>query len=171
MNSWPFVMGNTLKMRRTTPFYIIFFCIVFLGCNSLDKNLDQTKQKGNNADTTEIDLNSFATIEPYEYPCFPGGDSARQVFFDRNVIDSILCNPKLKIGFACASFTIDTLGQVVNEKILRSYNTNIDNEFLRVIKLMPKWTPGKLWTNGASKKIPFKFSWRIDIPFKKDKIK
>lgn len=43
---------------------------------------------------------------------------------------------------AVASFDIDEEGKVVNVRIYRGVNKEIDEEFIRVIKSLPRFEPG-----------------------------
>ena len=40
------------------------------------------------------------------------------------------------------SFIVETNGELTNIQIEKSFTTECDNEAIRVVRLMPKWTPG-----------------------------
>ena len=40
-------------------------------------------------------------------------------------------------------FVVDKDGSVVEPKVVKSVSPELDQEALRVIKMMPKWQPGK----------------------------
>lgn len=46
-------------------------------------------------------------------------------------------------GKVIASFIVEKDGSITNIKLENRVNTYLDNEALRVLRLMPKWTPGK----------------------------
>ena len=51
------------------------------------------------------------------------------------------------------SFTIDVDGSIVDPKVIRSVDKELDAEALRVVGLMPKWIPAK--EKGKNKKSKF----------------
>ena len=55
-------------------------------------------------------------------------------------------------------FVIDTDGKVIDISVVRGINPELDNEAMRVIKLMPAWKPGK----KTGKVVPVQFT----IPIK-----
>ena len=46
-------------------------------------------------------------------------------------------------GKAIIKFIIDSLGNVLEPKVVRSVHPSLDSESVRVIRLLPKWIPGK----------------------------
>ena len=46
-------------------------------------------------------------------------------------------------GRVLVQFTVDSKGNVVNAKVLRSVDPALDKEALRVVMSSPKWKPGK----------------------------
>ena len=78
-----------------------------------------------------------------EQPMFPGGDAARKIFIQRN-----LTYPKLAInnkiqGVVYTSFIVEKDGTLSNIKVLQGIGAGCDDEALRVIRMMPRWKPGK----------------------------
>jgi protein TonB len=51
------------------------------------------------------------------------------------------------------SFVVDSKGNVTDVKILRGIGGGCDEEALRVVKMMPKWHPGK--QNGKNVRVLF----------------
>ncbi|MDR1459796.1 MAG: TonB family protein [Bacteroidales bacterium] len=91
-------------------------------------------------DTDEDPL--FSVVE--EMPEFPGGEDAREKFIVNNLV---MPNVKLegnKEYRTLISFIVEIDGSISNVKIAKSCGVKkCDNEALRIIKLMPNWTPGK----------------------------
>lgn len=46
-------------------------------------------------------------------------------------------------GIVVVQFTINTLGRVVNAKVLKSVDAVLDKEVLRVVSMSPKWQPAR----------------------------
>ena len=75
------------------------------------------------------------------HPAFPGGEDKLICFLDDHLDKQKLKSINRK-GKIVVQFIIDTTGQVTNISVLTSLDPLVDNEFVRVIKLMPKWRPG-----------------------------
>ncbi len=74
-------------------------------------------------------------------PEFPGGNTAMMKFIADN-----LRYPKDQCvqGRVIVNFYVDTLGHVCEPKIFRGLDPAFDQEALRVVKLFPDFTPGRL---------------------------
>jgi protein TonB len=93
------------------------------------------------APTPEIirdDVVDFPDIEPE----FQGGEEARMRFLNDNVKYPDYAIKMQIDGRVVVSFVVEPDGSISNVKILRSVADCLDNEALRVAKLMPKWRPG-----------------------------
>lgn len=79
-----------------------------------------------------------------EMPQYPGGESEMFRFIRKNFNYSNIPpeegNTSTKIF---VQFTVNSEGVIENAKITKGINSSFDSEMLRVIKLMPKWKPGK----------------------------
>ena len=62
--------------------------------------------------------------------------------FIEKKLDTALINNLDTSGRVVASIIIDTSGQVTEVKIVKSLVPEAEEEFIRVLKLMPDWTPG-----------------------------
>ena len=80
------------------------------------------------------------TIE--KMPVFPGGDEARSKFFAQNVKYPEAAIKNGTQGTVFVSFIIRKDGSVENAKVMRGIGSGCDEEALRVVRMMPKWTPG-----------------------------
>lgn len=74
-------------------------------------------------------------------PEFPGGVAVFNSLLDKNFIKPA-DKPKMK-GKIYFSFIIEKDGSLSDVKILRDLGYGTGDEALRVIKLAPKWNPGK----------------------------
>jgi hypothetical protein len=109
--------------------------------------------------------------EPEKYPNFIGGTSALLEFLDKNLNKSIVADSKLEEGRVAISFVVDTVGSIKDFKIEKSYNTDVDSEFLRALKLMLNWIPGEICLNnmkGPWKKISYRYLLPLKIPYQKN---
>lgn len=71
-------------------------------------------------------------------PEFPGGQDSLQAFIERN-----LRNPRQVEGKVYVEFIVERNGRLTNLKVLRGIDEETDEEALRVIRMMPRWIPGR----------------------------
>lgn len=91
-------------------------------------------------------VNNTATISDlYEIsPRFPGGDKALLDFIKNNMHYPELAKEKRLEGRVVVGFYVETDGSITNLSILKSVDSLLDEEALRIAKKMPKWEPGQL---------------------------
>ena len=102
----------------------------------------------------------FQLVE--EKPSFNGGDANE---FSKWV-NSKLVYPEIAKengvqGRVTLQFTVNADGTVSNVKVLRGVDSSLDKEAVRVVKAMPKWTPGKLKGKPVRTKHNEPFSFRL----------
>lgn len=86
-------------------------------------------------------------------PSFPGGDSALYEFLESNMQYPEEAKRNNEHGRVIVTFYIEKDGTVTNPRILRGRTPSLDAEALRLVSIMPKWTPGKF--NGDLKKVRY----------------
>ena len=72
-------------------------------------------------------------------PEFPGGQNALLQFLAKNIKYPTEAQQQGKQGKVVVTFVIET-----NAKVTQSLYPSLDEESLRIVKSMPKWTPGKM---------------------------
>jgi periplasmic protein TonB len=109
-----------------------------------------TTLKGNNPDGSThgvLDGEGADDDAIYTYvqepPVFPGGDMARKSFIQHNIVYPQLAKQNKIQGIVYVSFIVEKNGTLTNAKIMQGIGAGCDDEALRVVKLMPKWKPGK----------------------------
>ncbi len=75
-------------------------------------------------------------------PQFPGGENAMLAFIAQNFKYPRIDLEQGISGKIFVAFTIDKDGQVINTRIHCGIASASDSEALRVVNMMPKWTPG-----------------------------
>ena len=93
-------------------------------------------------------------------PEFPGGTEAMYAYLAKNLqYPADALEAKLQ-GTVYLTFVVDKDGGISNLLVLRGISPSLDEEAIRVMKRMPKWTPGLL--NGEKIRtqvnLPVKFS-------------
>lgn len=115
-------------------------------------------QDTTSTDCSEINKGKIFTIVEM-MPHFEGGDSMLNRFITENLryppdINTLPGNKTVYVTFA-----ITKDGTICNPKIIGGLRKDIDDEALRVVKLMPKWIPGR--QNGklvnVQYQLPIKF--------------
>ena len=75
-------------------------------------------------------------------PEFPGGPSMMYEYFSKNINwPTIDFTQEIKTK-TYVEFDVDKKGKIKNVKIIKSIHSAIDAEVIRVVKEMPKWSPG-----------------------------
>ena len=99
----------------------------------------------------------FTIVE--ESPSFPDGEEGRRKFLMDNVKYPDLARDNNIQGTVYVAFVVEPDGSISNIQILKSIGAGCDEEAIRVVKLMPKWTPGRQRGKNVRVKIsmPIKF--------------
>ncbi len=82
-----------------------------------------------------------------EQPQFPGGEQAMNEYFKKNVKTDV----GVKYESPIVSIIVKKDGTITDARLLQSSGVEaIDNEVLRVVRSMPKWSPGKLGNENVN---------------------
>ena len=119
----------------------------------LPEALLQERSSDMPADTTV-----FNVVE--QMPEYPGGTKALMNFLAYNIRYPKDAAKNKVQGRVVVQFVIDKEGNVIDPKITRSVDPELDREALRIVKAMPKWIPGV----QRGKKVMVKYT--IPIAFK-----
>ena len=124
---------------------LLFFAIPFIGMSQ-----EPATSKG------EV----FNIVETM--PEFPGGNTEMFKFLK----ETLIYPPKAKMnniqGKVYINFVVGKDGVIRDVKIIRGVHKLLDKEALRVVKLMPKWTPGV----QRGKKVSVSFNLPINFRLK-----
>ena len=78
-----------------------------------------------------------------EMPYFPGGQNGLMTFLTQNIKYPVKAQENGVQGRVIVSFVVETDGSITDVKVARSVDPSLDREAMRIVKAMPKWTPGK----------------------------
>lgn len=78
-----------------------------------------------------------------QMPEFPGGDVELRKYLGSAVKYPAIAQENGIQGRVYVQFVVATDGSVTQVKVARGVDPNLDKEAIRVVKSMPKWTPGK----------------------------
>lgn len=76
-------------------------------------------------------------------PQYPGGDHELLKFIAQSIKYPMEAQEAGVQGRVICSFVVDKKGNIVEPKVIRGIDPSLDTEALRVIGMMPRWTPGR----------------------------
>lgn len=77
-------------------------------------------------------------------PQFPGGEKAMNTFINNNLVYPKQCRERGESGTVYIQIVVYKDGSIGDFKVMRKTNIALDDEALRVVKLMPNWIPGEV---------------------------
>jgi protein TonB len=83
----------------------------------------------------------FVVVE--EMPVFPGGDEALMKFINDNVQFPRSASEKGISGRVIIRFAVMAKGNVDQVSVLKGIDPELNEEAIRVVKMLPGWTPGR----------------------------
>lgn len=105
-----------------------------------------------NTNTNEI----FTVVE--QMPSYNGGQEAMDEFLRQNLQYPVMAKEQNIQGKVWLQFTVDKFGNVKNVELAdknRTVGGGCDEEAIRVVKMMPRWNPGK--QSGRPVDVRFRF--------------
>ena len=120
---------------RLSMFVLLLFTFVF------SANAQETNENGTKLTSGSGEVFKFENLT--EEPQFPGGNEARVRYLMENIHYPKEAKEKHMQGTVYVTFVIEKDGSITNVKVLKGVCPSLDNEAVRVIKAMPRWSPGK----------------------------
>lgn len=128
-----------------------------------EKNGPESAQQPQTAAKDNTEEPVFTVVE--EMPEYPGGMSEFMKFIAQNIkYPADALQGKVE-GRVIARFVVCKDGSISDIEIMRSVSPSLDAEAVRVLKLMPKWKPGR----QRGKAVPVKFT--VPVTFRLEKPK
>ena len=93
----------------------------------------------------------FTVVE--QMPMFPGGGEALMGYLRDNIHYPTVAAENGVQGRVVVGFVVERDGSITDVNILRGVDPSLDREAMRVVKSMPKWTPGK--QNGSAVRVKY----------------
>ena len=72
---------------------------------------------------------------------FPGGDDALTAYLTANVVYPAFARENGIEGTVTVLFVVSVDGSISNVKVARPMDPDLENEAVRLVKGMPRWTP------------------------------
>lgn len=99
----------------------------------------------------EVSNKVFDFVE--EMPHFPGGAAALQAFLSSNTKYPVVAQENGVQGRVLVSFVVERDGSITDVRVVRSVDPSLDREASRVVRSMPRWSPGK--QNGSAVRVKY----------------
>ena len=99
----------------------------------------------------EVATKVFDVVE--EMPSFPGGQGALMSYLYSNTKYPVVAQENGVQGRVIISFVVERDGSISDVKVARSVDPSLDREAQRVVKSMPRWSPGK--QNGSTVRVKY----------------
>jgi len=106
-----------------------------------DDIIDKTIWNDNNEDD-DVYSEPIQFIPVEDQPTFPGGEQALLKYLSQIKYPELAKESAIQ-GTVYITFVVEKDGSITGVKVLRGIGGGCDEESLRMIKNMPKWSPGK----------------------------
>lgn len=154
MNNSPVTDTNTMKESKETS-----------------KKATATKKKGKvtigsmtGKETTKMEADKAGVYNAAEVmPSYPGGQTALENYMNSNVEYPQTAIDNNSEGTVNVQFIVDENGKVTNAKIVgKGLENDLDNEAVKVVSNMPKWTPGKVKGKNVKTRMVLPVTYKLE---------
>ncbi|WP_231717485.1 energy transducer TonB [Hymenobacter sp. DG25A] len=119
--------------------------------NTDNPNLEGLEGEGNAVVAEVVDTKVYTYVE--QMPVFPGGQEALLQYIGKNIKYPAMALRNQIEGKVFVAFTVNPEGQVQDVKVTKPLGGGCDEEAVRVIKTLPRFSPGK--QNGRAVSVSF----------------
>lgn len=95
-----------------------------------------------------------------QQPLFPGGPAALMKYLSEHTKYPVVAQENGVQGRVTVQFVVEKDGSISDVHVLRGVDPSLDKEAVRVVKSMPRWTPGK--QNGINVRV----NYRVPVLFR-----
>ena len=95
-----------------------------------------------------------------QQPLVPGGPAALMKYLSENTKYPVVAQENGVQGRVTVQFVVEKDGSISDVHVLRGVDPSLDKEAVRVVKSMPRWTPGK--QNGITVRV----NYRVPVLFR-----
>ena len=121
--------------------------------------------KGKVVDKDTLDNPIFEVVE--HMPEFTGGGmSALMEYLSKNIKYPVAAQKAKIQGRVTIQFIVNTEGNIINPRVLRSADPLLDAEAIRLTTIMPKWKPGMQRGQAVNVKYTVPIMFRLQEPEK-----
>ena len=124
-------------MKKICLLFVAMFCTLVMFAQSDGVNTT--------SNDTVVGDDDYICVQYEKWPEFPGGQQEVLKYIQENLIYPKLALKKQIQGRSICQFIVEKDGSISHIQVVRSSgNKSLDRAAIRVIKTMPKWTPGRL---------------------------
>ena len=95
-------------------------------------------------------------------PQFPGGEAALMKYIKSHIQYPAEALKNRTEGRVIVQFVVDNTGKIGEVKVVRSVDKDLDKEAVRLIKSLPKFTPGRM--NGKAVSVWYTLPVTFTLP-------
>ncbi len=95
-----------------------------------------------------------------QQPMFPGGPAALMKYLSEHTKYPVVAQENGVQGRVTVQFVVEKDGSISDVHVLRGVDPSLDKEAVRVVKSLPRWTPGK--QNGITVRV----NYRVPVLFR-----
>ena len=129
--------AGRIKYALFVPLAAALLIASNISCISSEKQEEISEKQESRAAEGEV----FQVVE--EMPEFPGGMGECMKWLGQNIKYPADAKEKGVQGRVIVQFVVEKDGTIVNAKVVRGVDPDLDAEALRVVNQSPKWKPGK----------------------------
>jgi len=136
---------------RTPDRFSLFFMSEWISIPAEEPAQEQTEtttsasnSKNESTSSSSVNTNPGPTVNKkpvYEAPQYPGGKEALFAFLEKNMKEPYIAIKSAGYGTTTVEFTLDGSGNITNPYFVRRCNVRVDDEVMRLVKLMGSWKP------------------------------
>lgn len=153
--------GVIIRNKETTDFLTLLASTTPSQRGAQELRNSKTSGSSTMAQPEETDSEVFMVVETM--PEFPGGQSALFNYLSANVKYPTTAQANGIQGRVICLFVVEKDGSITNVEVVRSGgDASLDAEAIRVIKSMPKWTPGKQRGKNVRVKYSVPVNFRLE---------
>ncbi|MEY5047655.1 MAG: hypothetical protein RLZZ175_1014 [Bacteroidota bacterium] len=151
-----------MKKYLTLIIISCFLGFANLSFSQTQSNVDYLQIRPELENIHNDSIRAYDLSEVEEIPLYVGGYKEMSNFIIKNLnypksLEKTSVSGKVFIGFS-----VESDGKLSDFTVIKGIHPDLDNEALRVVKLMPKWNPGKVKGKAVKiKKIVIPFNFEI----------
>jgi TonB family protein len=134
--------SNNLRLYLAIP--ILFLGFALLSLNASGQKTTKEKAENTQAATNKDGMTDGAYQQVDEMPVYKGGDQALLDFIATHTSYPKDAKEQGIQGKVITRFKVKADGSVDDVSVVKGVNASLDAEAIRVIELLPDFTPGKL---------------------------
>ena len=129
-------------MRRRLTLIGVLIAAASVHAAAQSASADVAAMQAEGGQATSAAPTIYFTAE--ELPSFPGGDAAMLKFLSSRLNYPAAALDRHLSGRVYLTFVVDPEGHLHDPHVVRGLGVGLDEEALRLVRLMPWWNPGKV---------------------------